>query len=131
MSEDQGWHRPTQQRRSNNDGNLMDLRPTPPLFSGTIKAWDSCVIPKGREAALMMTEGGFPIRWIKRCSKQIICIFREMKEQMILCTLVLYILTQDDHTIFWIQIHHCFAQGQSNVPHCVSNILITDIQNPY
>ena len=52
----------------------------PPLFLGIIEAWDSCGIPKGREAALMMTEVGFAIRWIERWSKEIICICREMKE---------------------------------------------------
>lgn len=124
MSEDQGWPSPTQQRwlGSNNDS-LMDLGPMPPLFSGITEAWGSGGIPKGREAALMPTEVGFAIRWIERWSKQIICIFREMKEWRILCSLVLQILTQDDHRIFWIQIHHCFAEGQINVSHCVSNML--------
>ena len=127
MSEDQGWPSPTQQRwRGSNNDSLMDLGPMPPLFSGITEAWGSGGIPKGREAALMPTEVGFAIRWIERWSKQIICIFREMKEWRILCSLVLQILTQDDHRIFWIQIHHCFAEGQITVSHCVSNMLFID-----
>lgn len=53
---------PTQQRKNSNDNNLTDLGPMPPQFSGTLKAWDCGVIPRGREEALMMTVGAFIIR---------------------------------------------------------------------
>lgn len=52
----------TVEEKQSNDNNLTDLGPMPPQFSGTLKAWDGSVIPKGREEALMMTEGAFIIR---------------------------------------------------------------------